>query len=354
MPNYTLYFCSFEPRSSGHGGEQWDAAVAASTGASVRVISSQEGLPKCDWLQIAIALIRLVIKRPSLLAALKFLVLHDGVVQSSKKELLRELVRASRVALELSKDSRCIIGWHGNSGLVWTKAFSACGYSYAVAVQNVESLVPGQSRNKLRSLDVEIKCLAAARELFVTGYFDAHLLGLFGLTSTVIPLRIADQSLAALHKVRWNRKFGSSRYHYFMYGTYGNPPTRLGFEAVLAAYPNDAPPIKVAGFGSKNLTHAVTNRPNVTILGQISTEDLYRELEECIAVIVWQPPTTGCLMKLSELREASVPVLCNFFAARGQELPVGSMLFGRIDDLFSYLRGHGVTAKDRDQDSQLV
>ena len=142
---------------------------------------------------------------------------------------------------------------------------------------------------------------------------DSLFAALYQAKAQYLPYYPVESKRKELLEIRNKRK--TSEKYYFMVGSASNPPTLEGMQKIINKFSNlPDKKLVIAGFNTNKIES--TKSPNILLLGEISNDELDKHLASCTACIIDQSPSTGALTKITELRFAGVPMICNNWAAR--------------------------------------
>jgi hypothetical protein len=220
----------------------------------------------------------------------------------------------------------------------------ANGCKVVALPQNLESLVPGQAsfftnKKSPHWLIEEVQMLRRCESVYCISREEQWLLGLHGIDARFLPYFPCSFLEAQLLSIRARRR-DSVKQGFLVLGTARNYPTFLGMTRLIDQFSvsrSSCGPVFVAGFGTEKLQSKIdAASARLTLLGSLSHEELDELLVGIRAVVIYQPPSTGVLVKVVESLVAGVPVLCNESAARSQFDRSGVLVyrtFGELDSM---------------------
>lgn len=91
--------------------------------------------------------------------------------------------------------------------------------------------------------------------------------------------------------------------------------------------------LHIGGYGTAQHIHIANDYKNVVLLGELSQEQMTREMIECNAILINQPPTTGALTRIVEAEIAGVPVVANTDSMRDYFKIPGIYEYRTMDEL---------------------
>ena len=331
---YDLYIPTFHPNERGHGGEKWCAFLAKSCCPSwIRFEREKISAGNVVRSLFLLAISVLKTKRYGFLVLRA--IVSNRAYNHDLKKAFSDLLHAYNILRSLRPGKTYLIDWHNSTNRLLPIVLHQNNIVFDFGIQNIESLVYGQYENKFEELKHEIKCLSLARDCITTGSSDTHLLGLFGVRSEPLNYKPDRHTVRKFLAVRRYRKPLKHFSGYLIFGSYRNPPTAAGMREIIANYPVDAEDLIVAGFGSERLLeeNSLVLPSNVVVLGTVEEDVLMELLSKVKAVIVFQPPTTGTVLKFNELLYSGVPIFCNWNALRGSMSHPSIRVFNTLDNL---------------------
>lgn len=185
---------------------------------------------------------------------------------------------------------------------------------------NTESLVPNShsslfSYHKQQAFEQELTVLRHCEQVFVISREETWLLRLWGVNAYYLPYFPARECREWLLDIRKQRAIRSktNKPTYLVIGSAINQPTAIGMQQ-LADYAAEHclnVELRIGGYGTAQHIHIPNGCKNVVLLGELSQEQLTREMTECTALLINQPPTTGALTRIVEAEIAGIPVVAN-------------------------------------------
>lgn len=250
----------------------------------------------------------------------------------------------------------------GDRVFIWEGTRSNCyhlplfakeaGFKVIAMPHNLESLVPEQKsflsgKTAPDWLDEELKALRICDHVITISREEQWLLRLNGISADFLPYYPPPDIVLQLAKVRERRLLRDVSIRpkkILLFGTIGNPPTRIGMvdriNTINHWWDTTGPEaqIHVAGYGTGQL-HSYVNIPDGVILhGALGKDRLDDLLVAVDAVIIHQEATTGCLTKIPELLLAGVPVLVNADSCRSSERYSGVHVYETDEELRELLQ----------------
>lgn len=213
----------------------------------------------------------------------------------------------------------------------------ATGNRVIVAPHNIESLV---TKGSLSSLEKEVDYLKACDVIFAISTEETWLLRLLGAKAYYLPYyppKDVEEYYITIRQKREKRMHDEGRC-FLLLGSATNIPTREGMQSMVDYFNGTSLPFDliVAGYGTESLTRP--NNPRIRFYGSVSKDMLEQLLCEIDAVLVYQPPTTGALTRIPEMRIAGIPVFVNFDASRSYFNIDDVRLYYSFGDLLDKLR----------------
>lgn len=241
-----------------------------------------------------------------------------------------------------------------NACFVWESTVSGnYGYPYLMKAagatvigvpHNLESVVPAQKDAPSGIVAPkwfynEVERLKKCDAVFAISKEETWFLRLFGVNANYLPYYPPQEALDYLLKIREKRvaRVGNAGKKFLLLGSATNKPTRNGMQSLIDAVSMDNHPftVAVAGYGTDSLR--IPDNGNVQFLGPLSSEQLETALVETDAVLIYQPPTSGALTRITEMLVAGVPIFANFNAARDFHNVEDVNVYESFDDLFTKL-----------------
>lgn len=241
-----------------------------------------------------------------------------------------------------------------NTCFVWESTVSGnYGYPYLMKVvgatvigvpHNLESVVPTQRDTQTGVMAPkwfynEVERLKKCDAVFAISKEETWILRLFDVNAYYLPYYPPKDALDYLLKIREKRKIraNNAEKKFMLFGSATNPPTRKGMQSLIDAISINKHTfsITVAGYGTDSLE--IMNNDCIRFMGALSSEQLETALIESDAVLIYQPPTSGALTRITEMLIAGIPVFANFDAARDLHNIEDVNVYKSFDDLFAYL-----------------
>lgn len=219
------------------------------------------------------------------------------------------------------------------------------GKKVIAIMHNLESLVRQQSQAEelsvlLSRLHRETSLLRRCHSVYTISKEENWLLRLLGVNSYYLPYYPAKECQEWLLRIRhqrekqFSRMEGKSNPTFLMVGSALNPPTAIGMQQIIDTFAeNSTNNLRVAGYGTTQHLRIPENAPQITLLGEISNDELAQEMASCTALLINQPPTTGALTRIVEALIAGVPVLANTDSMRDYFGTPGTYEFRSPTDL---------------------
>ena len=241
-----------------------------------------------------------------------------------------------------------------NICFVWESTVSGnYGYPYlmkaaeakVIAVpHNLESVVPTQKDSQTGVIAPkwfynEIERLKKCDAVFAISKEETWILRLFGVNAHYLPYYPPQEALDYLLKIREKRaaRADNTEKRFLLLGSATNVPTQNGMQSLIDAVSSNKRQfsVAVAGYGTDSLH--IADNGDVKFLGPLSSEQLETALIETDAVLIYQPPTSGALTRITEMLVTGVPVFVNFNAARDCHNVEDVNVYESFDDLFAKL-----------------
>ncbi|NDV46032.1 glycosyltransferase family 1 protein [Paludibacter sp. 221] len=185
---------------------------------------------------------------------------------------------------------------------------------------NLESLVPGENsiifnRKLPEKFNREIKVLGMCDEVYTISREECLFLKLFNINAFYYPYyppKVFEEVLLDIKRKR-NFRDNGKEIQILMLGSAINPPTREGMENRINFFQIltlENIKLKIGGYGTHHLKDKIKNK-NIILLGELSSEQLYEEMINTDALLIFQPATTGALTRIREFLIAGIPVIAN-------------------------------------------
>lgn len=209
-------------------------------------------------------------------------------------------------------------------------------------MHNIESLVPGckspvtQHTAPADFLN-EVALLRRCEVVFMISREETWLMRLYGVNAYYLPYYPAKECREWLLQIRAAREqmTQKSKRTFLVIGSAINAPTASGMQqlADYAAESQQNVELRIGGYGTAQHIHIPNDYKNVVLLGELSQEQLTREMVECNAILINQPPTTGALTRIVEAEIAGVPVVANTDSMRDYFNIPGIYEYRTMDEL---------------------
>ena len=271
---------------------------------------------------------------------------HSYPTVNAKIDAIKYFALRIPIILDKYLGKDCCFIWESTTSSNYGYPFlmKAAGASIIGIPHNLESVVPTQIDSQTKAVaphwfEKEIERLKLCDTVFAISKEETWLLRLFGINAHYLPYYPPEESFIALLKIRTLRSSRprKEKKDFLLLGSATNPPTRSGMQALIE-YANDIKmsySICVAGFGTDSL--CVGKSDCITLLGPISVDQLNELLTTVDALLVYQPPTSGSLTRITEMLIAGIPVFANFNAARNFHNTEDVVQYDSFDDLFEKL-----------------
>lgn len=209
-------------------------------------------------------------------------------------------------------------------------------------MHNVESLVPG-SRSEITQhyapadFQNEVNLLRKCDIVFMISREETWLMRLYGVNAYYLPYYPAKECQEWLFRIRAVReqKEPKEKRTFLVIGSAINAPTAIGMQQ-LVDYMEKLQlnvELHIGGYGTAQHIHIANDYKNVVLLGELSQEQMTREMIECNAILINQPPTTGALTRIVEAEIAGVPVVANTDSMRDYFKIPGIYEYRTMDEL---------------------
>lgn len=209
-------------------------------------------------------------------------------------------------------------------------------------MHNIESLVPGckspitQHYAPVDFKD-EVALLRKCDTVFMISKEETWLMRLYGVNAYYLPYYPANECREWLLQIRAVREQQETKDKrtFLVIGSAINAPTAIGMQQ-LADYAAEHclnVELRIGGYGTAQHIHIPNGCKNVVLLGELSQEQLTREMTECTALLINQPPTTGALTRIVEAEIAGIPVVANTDSMRDYFNIPGIYEYRTMDEL---------------------
>lgn len=226
--------------------------------------------------------------------------------------------------------------WENTNDRDMLYLMKATGNRVIVAPHNIESLV---TKGSLSSLGKEVDYLKACDVTFAISTEETWLLRLLGANAYYLPYyppKVVEEFFVNIRQKRETRIHNEEKC-FLLLGSATNIPTRDGMQSMIDYFDGTSIPFDliVAGYGTESLMKP--NNPRISFYGSVSKDKLELLLCKIDAVLVYQPPTTGALTRIPEMRIAGIPVFVNFDASRNYFNIENVRLYNTFGDLLDRL-----------------
>ncbi len=228
-------------------------------------------------------------------------------------------------------------------------AFLARRYGKRVLAfpHNTESLVPKVKpylfrMSRMRAFEWEMEVLRNCEEVYAVSHQETWLLRLYGVNAYYLPFYPVKECQEWLLQIRAAREqmIPKDKRTFLVVGSAINAPTAIGMQqlADYAAGHCLNVELRIGGYGTSQYIHIPNGCKNVVLLGELSQEQLTREMKECTALLINQPPTTGALTRIVEAEMAGIPVVANTDSMRNYFNIPGIYEYHTMDELQEVLQ----------------
>lgn len=266
--------------------------------------------------------------------------------KSIRKKINAVLLFALRIPIVYDKynDKNVIFVWEYTQDYAPMYLMKAAGAKIIAYPHNLESLVPTQmylqgSNRHSYWLYEEVERLKMCDEVYCISKEETWLLSLFGVNAFYYPYYPPKEVEKALIEIKEERKHKQPLNNptYLVLGSATNPPTRLGMEDLIKVLDSDNMKytLHVAGYGSECLNKVAND--NIIYDGTLCADDLHLLLSRIDGLIIYQPPTTGALTRIAEMRVADIPVFVDFSSARDYYNLDGVIVYNSFNQLKNLL-----------------
>lgn len=208
---------------------------------------------------------------------------------------------------------------------------------------NTESLVPNQKSSlfcysREQAFQDEIKMLRTCEQVYAISHEETWLLNLWGVNAKCYLYAPVGEILQQMLSIRLQREQITEKSSFLLLGTAINTPTRSGMQHIIDLWQkyNIQQPLHVGGYGSDTLS-VPADMPQIVFLGELSDTQLQVEQLHAKALIIYQPPTTGALTRISEAIAANIPIIANYAAARSYHNLTDISVYQSDDELINVL-----------------
>jgi glycosyltransferase involved in cell wall biosynthesis len=211
---------------------------------------------------------------------------------------------------------------------------------------NIESLVLNQSFSEYNSIQrtfiEEINILKYCDTVFAISRMDNQLLAVFEINTEYFPYNppiAAQDFLLKIAAERKKRKPNTTK-KILIIGTVHNPPTRQGMEILIKKINDiqvDMVEFSICGYGTNQLAPLIKTS-KIILRGELSQEELEREMVNADAMLIYQPPTTGVLTRIMEFLIADIPIVINVEAAHSHYEMQNFHIYSTNEELVKILK----------------
>ncbi len=326
-----LYHRIFAPEAFGHGGERRAAQLQELYDAQGIEIDNYR-LGQC--------------KSAHYWFALRVILASQGwrvLLQSPRRlyHYLRAIAWNIDTFREFVEQREKVMLWESTSDFNYFMPWLAKKYGkHIIALpHNLESLVPNRRSHvdgtyaptKFRQ---EIATLQSCDAVFAISREEEWLLNLFGVNAHYLPYYPPKAVQTDMIAIREQRNPGNA---VFMMGSALNEPTAIGMRTMIDYWTahSELPELRIGGYATEKLQ---TDAANITIIGEMSQEQLREEMVSAKAMLIHQPPTTGALTRIVEALMAGIPVIVNAAGARSYWGTDGLYVYDNIEQLNNLLK----------------
>lgn len=182
-------------------------------------------------------------------------------------------------------------------------------------IHNIEFLVCSSDTvaSEMINFYNQIEAIKYADLSITISTIDDYICRVYGANTLLLPYMPTTEEIYIYRKIAKDRAASKNavRNKILILGTAHNKPTRLGILNLLAnidRWKADSDELLLAGFGTKDYFNS---SEQVEVLGAVSQTELYSILREVKCCVIFQPPASGKLTKLVELKLCKVPVFIN-------------------------------------------
>ncbi len=312
-----LHHSIFLPLSTGHGGEKRSYQLQIEAATAGYVFTNLD-LHRRDKLTL----------RRLWLAAWLLLRVYGVSCWLSLRDFLRQVRTMAQHYDQLTaffRDSKeQVFLWESVRPEWYFLLFLAkrCGKKVIAFPHNTESLVPNTKPylfriSRLQAFDREMEVLRRCDEVYAISHEETWLLSLWGVNARCYLYQPVGEIKAQMTSLRTQRAQMGGKSFFLLLGTAINQPTRVGMQHIIDFWIREKvqTPLHIGGYGTDSL-HIPAGQTNLVFLGEMQEQQLVEEQIYARALLVYQPPTTGALTRISEAIEAGIPVIANYAAAR--------------------------------------
>lgn len=187
---------------------------------------------------------------------------------------------------------------------------------------NVESLVPLQNSSlfrfsKKQAFEWEMNVLKACEQVYAISHEETWLLSLWGVKAKCYLYKPVGEILSQMQTLRLQREHAIDKNNYLLLGTAINEPTRWGMQHIIDLWIEHNVPysLHIGGYGTEKLS-IPQGEKQILFMGEMTDTQLQNEQIHAKALLIYQPPTTGALTRISEALAVGIPIIANDAAAR--------------------------------------
>ncbi|GEM_PF-1510766 len=214
-------------------------------------------------------------------------------------------------------------------------------------MHNIETLVPGCKSPVTQhyapaDFRNEVALLRKCDTVFMISREETWLMRLYGVNAYYLPYYPAKACREWLLQIRAARKqqAAKDKRTFLVIGSAVNAPTALGMQllADYVAAEGIETELRIGGYGTAEHIRVPDSCKNIVLLGELTQEQLTREMTECTALLINQPPTTGALTRIVEAEIAGIPVIANTDSLRNYFNISGIYEYRTMDELKAILQ----------------
>lgn len=262
---------------------------------------------------------------------------HSITSLSNYVNLVKYYALRIPIVYDKYKNQDVVFLWENTNDQNILYLMKATGHPVIAMPHNLESLVSSRS---ITALKAEVENLKCCDLVFTIAKEETWLLRLLGVNAYYFPYIPPTSAINFFNAIGAKRKHLSInvKERYLLLGSATNPPTRDGMQRLIEYLDGQelSFDIIVAGYGTEVLKRV--NNPHISFLGTITNKDLNELLIMVTAVLIYQPPTTGALTRISEMLNANVPIFANYDAARNNYNVDGVQIYSSFEQLYEMLK----------------
>lgn len=195
------------------------------------------------------------------------------------------------------------------------EAVRELGYEYILYPHNIEFCVNGQKlQDDGFSYELVKNSFIYAKRIITISKLDNSIANIFNDKCYIYPYAITGRDDRGYRNVNDCYETKGLLKTGLILGSVKNPPSRKGIEKLILHIENHKDfysdyQFIVAGYGTEALKSLCTNR--VILQGSVSKielENLYHNSDACF---IYQPPTTGWLTRITQMKEYGKPIYIN-------------------------------------------